>query len=66
MLVDQILNFPKAKHDDLLDALKDILLVMYPGVEVREKKSSGLSPNEELAWKELDKYTEGRRRVRRT
>lgn len=68
-LIDQILRFPKAKNDDLLDALKDILPIMYPADPEKEisklDKATHLTQNEINVWKQLDLAYKPPRSVRR-
>lgn len=68
-LIDQILRFPKAKNDDLLDALKDILPIMFPADAEKEisklDKAVHLTQNEIKVWKNLETVYKQPRSVRR-
>lgn len=68
-LIDQILRFPKSRNDDQLDALKDVLPIMYtPDPEkvlTKLEKATHLTENEIKEWKYLEKYTSKRRTVLR-
>jgi predicted phage terminase large subunit-like protein len=69
-LIDQILRFPKSKNDDQIDALKDVLPIMYPPEPDKEKtkleKATNLTQNERDEWKFFENYTKKRRSVLRT
>jgi len=64
-LIDQLLRFPKAKNDDQIDALKDVIPIMNPadGIKPLSKldMNKDLTDNEKQVWKSLDDYTRNRR-----
>jgi predicted phage terminase large subunit-like protein len=67
-LIDQILRFPKSKNDDQLDALKDVLPIMFAPERQKEKPrhetNEKLTRNEKWVWEQFAKETS--RKVRRT
>ena len=65
-LYHQIVMYPRTKHDDLIDALSNILQVMAPPTVKEPSKWEGsiLPINEMNIWKEKDKI--GLRKVRQT
>jgi len=69
-LIDQILRYPKSKNDDQIDALKDILPIMYPAEMEKQKTkvelNKKLTENEKKEWETLEHYYSPPRKVKRT
>jgi len=68
-LIDQTLRFPKGRHDDQIDALKDVLPIMFPPERGKNKSkvdlNKSLTENEKREWESLEKYCSQSRRVKR-
>jgi len=65
-LVDQVLRYPKVKHDDIIDALAHCIKFTYPSEEPRgSDKYVGLSVGERRVWEQLTEVRKPRY-VRRT
>lgn len=66
-LYRQLLYFPQIKHDDVLDALKSQLQIVFPSDKVPPSNADGprLSNNEIQIWDDLKTYDRVRRINRR-
>jgi predicted phage terminase large subunit-like protein len=66
-LIEQIIRFPKMKHDDLIDSLAYILEIMAPAdpSEIDKWKNSTLPYNHLMIWKALDEKRNAPRYVKR-
>jgi predicted phage terminase large subunit-like protein len=65
-LEHQLLYFPQIKYDDIIDALKSQIQIVFPSDVKPLKKKDGptLTSNERKVWSELDEFKP--RRVRRS
>jgi predicted phage terminase large subunit-like protein len=55
-LIDQIIRYPRTKHDDMIDALANVLEVMVPADPIKGDKweHCKLSSNEKWVWQNAD------------
>ncbi|MCH7535825.1 MAG: hypothetical protein IH948_08815 [Bacteroidetes bacterium] len=66
-LVNQIVNFPMIKYDDLIDALKSQLQIVYPhdqlptNYNIKKEDTDKLSAFEKVIWDDVKSY--GKRRT---
>ena len=65
-IIDQIIRFPRSKHDDLIDALAYLPIIMIPAEEVVEDKwvKSTLPETHKIVWQQKEEMCS--RKVRRT